>query len=74
MGEGDEEVVDKTGAPVFDPESSALVFFDLHLRENETAAAEFRMLVALVRPAAIEPPIPLREDQNIGEPELGARA
>jgi hypothetical protein len=32
------KVIDKTGAPAFDAKSFTLAFFDLHLRENETAA------------------------------------
>ena len=74
MREGDKEVIDKTRPPVFDAKSFSLAFFDLHLRKNETAATEFRMLVAHVRAAAVEPPIPKREDENIREPKRSTRA
>src|SRR5947208_898549 len=53
-------------------ESAALGFLDLHLRENETAAAEFATLLAERRPSAVQPPVPKREDEHVGKPELGA--
>ena len=53
-------------------ESAALGFLDLHLREDEAAAAEFAHLLAKPWPAAVQPPVPEREDEHVGNPELGA--
>ena len=40
--------IEKIRPPVFDAKLFTLAFFDLHLRQNETAGTEFRMLVAHV--------------------------
>ena len=69
LRERNKEIIDKTGAPAFHAESSALDFLDLHLRKNKTATAEFTALVTHCRPAAIKPPIPKREDENVREPK-----
>ena len=66
LREGDKKVIDKTRRPVFDAKLFTLAFFDLHLRENETAATEFPDGCARTfEAAAVDPPIPKRKDENI---------
>ena len=57
---------DKSRPPTSASKLSPLVVRDLHLREKKTGAAEFVFFVALGRAAAIEPPIPEREDDDVG--------
>src|SRR5947208_3824816 len=61
----DEEIIDEAGPPPVNVKTAALDCFDLHLRENETAAAEFAPLLATGRPAAVQPPVPNREDEDV---------
>ena len=47
---------------------------DLHLWKNKARAAEFVLFVTQGRSAAVQPPIPEREDNHIRQPEQSARA
>jgi hypothetical protein len=42
---------------------------DLHLRKEKACAAELVLLVAQDRTAAVQAPIPKRENDHIGQPE-----
>src|SRR5437762_13417970 len=53
---------------------SALIMWDLHLRKKKTGTAEFFLFVPDSWAAAIESPIPERENQHVGQPEQRARA
>jgi len=55
LGEGNEKIIDEPRTPASYVESSALDFFDLHLWENETAAAKFTPPITHRWSAAIEP-------------------
>ena len=72
MGEGDEKVIGEMGAPMFAGKSRPLGFLDLHLREEETSAAEFIAFVAEGWPASVEPPVPQGEDKHVGQPKFTA--
>src|SRR6266404_9519858 len=60
------KVIDKMRPPSAAFESTALGFLDLHLWKDETAAAEFAPLLAKRWPAAVQPPVPNREDEDVG--------
>src|SRR5206468_12972819 len=73
--ERDEKVVHKTRMPMFTFNVEAFTFasVDLHLWKKETAAPEFVMLVTHVGTAAVQPPIPESEDENMRQPSCRAR-
>ena len=74
LGKRDEEIIDKARPPARACKLGALIVRDLHLREKKTGAAELLLLVPHGWPAAIESPIPERENQHVGQPEQCARA
>ncbi len=65
LRERNKEIIDKKRPPSFAFESPALAFLDLHLREEKTSTAKLMPLAAHGRPAAVKPPIPKREDEDI---------
>ena len=69
--EGEEEVVDEAGAPPFllGERDVARGRRDRHLREEERAARVRVAPLALVRAAAVEPPVPAREDDHVDRPQ-----
>ena len=69
MGEGDEKVIDKVGAPARAGELAPFPARDLHLREEEALAPKIIALVAPSRAASVDPPIPEGENDNVREPE-----
>src|SRR5205823_4396834 len=73
VGERHEKIIDETRPPSFARKPSALAFLDLHLWKKKATTAKLTALLAERGPAAIEPPIPKREDKNIRDPKLGAR-
>src|SRR5205809_714095 len=69
LREGDEQIIDKARLPAGACKLGAFVMRDLHLRKKEACTAEFVLLVAQGRSAAVQPPIPEREDDHICQPE-----
>src|SRR5205085_2794193 len=72
LSESDEQVIDEAGTPTRALELGPLIVWDLHLWEKKAGAAEFFSLVSQGGTAAIQPPIPEREHDHIGEPEQPA--
>src|SRR5206468_358832 len=65
LREGNEDVIDKKRPPVRTRKLRALVMRDLHLRKKEARAAEFLLLPAQGRSAAVQSPIPKRKDDHV---------
>jgi len=73
LGKGDKEIIDEARSPASTGELGTFVMGDLHLRKKKTGTAELLFLVTPGRAASIQPPIPEREDNHIGQPEQSAR-
>src|SRR6266511_6099925 len=69
LREGDEQIIDEARSPARTLKLGAFVMRNLHLRKKKTCAAEFVLLVAQGWSAAVQPPIPEREDDHIRQPE-----
>src|SRR5256885_6427812 len=65
LRKSDEEVVDKSWPPACTRKLASFVVRNLHLRKQKAGAAEFLLFMPKSGSAAIQPPVPKREHDDV---------
>src|SRR5207237_5089856 len=69
LRERDKKIIDEVWTPASACKLAAFVFWNLHLWEKKTVTPKFVVFMTFGWPAAIDPPIPQRKDNDVGQPQ-----
>ena len=68
--ERQKQIVDEAGAPLVFAHGDLGFLVQRHLRKQEGAVGVLAAQLAGIRAAGVQPPVPRREDEDVGDPQL----